>query len=304
MQPVREDEARARQSVPERHGAVVLDRLVRPPVLELDAGVLSERHEVGQEEPVGRLDLVLGVRGSGGAGSADGVPGKRERRRLASIPVVATAAPLLRARPLGLGRLAVVEEESRVPFERREHGVVGEREGGAHEAPAEIAAALDLRRVEQHEVLPRRRRPLVRVGRMEVADPRRRVDIRLRPYLPADLRHRRVRDDLDERALEEGHREVRRGSTVLASKRRGPGMLGRGTAGFRGCTVSRSEEERDGGIDGRGRPPIPRDADPGGSERLLLAARNREAERADGPRPSERSDGRGADAEARGPQPW
>src|SRR5207253_2881914 len=102
-------------------------RLVVAAVLQADAGVPAEGHEIGEQEAVGGLDLVLLVPDRLRAPRAAGMPDERERH-VQPAPIVAAPAPLLCARTLYLGGLAVVEEEARIAFERAKVRVVREDE--------------------------------------------------------------------------------------------------------------------------------------------------------------------------------
>ena len=119
VQYIRLYQGSAGSAVPVRHRLVVLLRAVVPSVLELDAGILPERHEVSQEKPVRRLNVVLFVRGLLRVARSHGMPDKRQRH-VPPAPVIAAAVPLFGTGAVALGREAVVEEEARVPLERRQ----------------------------------------------------------------------------------------------------------------------------------------------------------------------------------------
>ena len=162
----------------------MLGGVVHAAVFEADDGVAAERHQVGQEEPVGGLDLVLLVLGLLGAARADGMAGEGQGHVLAA-PIIAAAAPFLGAGAVGLRRLAVVEEEPRVAFQRVEHGPVGEDPRGADEMSGPIAAALGVARVEEDQVFAGLGIRVIAIGRVEVADVGGRISARLRSAAPS-----------------------------------------------------------------------------------------------------------------------
>ena len=126
LQLVGLDQRCGRKAVPVGHGLIVLRRFVHAAVFELDAGILAERHQVGEEEAIGGFDVVLGTHGVLGAFGARGMAGEGQRH-VEAAPIVSAAAPFFGAGALGLRRPAVVEEEARIAFERVEHGVVRRR---------------------------------------------------------------------------------------------------------------------------------------------------------------------------------
>src|SRR5688572_9829771 len=78
--------------------------------------------------------------------------GEGERHGPAA-PIVATAAPFYGAGAVGLRRVAVVEKESRVPFQSKMICLMREDERRADELAAPVAAPFGLRRIEQNDVL-------------------------------------------------------------------------------------------------------------------------------------------------------
>ena len=128
------DKGGTRKAVPVGHCFIVFSRLVLSTVFEADQGVLAERHEIGQEKAISRLDHVFFVLRRAWAGGARGVSYEGEGH-VAFAPVIAAAAPFLRASALGLRGQAVVEEKSRVSFERGEFCAMGENPGIPYEMP-------------------------------------------------------------------------------------------------------------------------------------------------------------------------
>src|SRR5437867_703401 len=102
----------------------MLGRLVGSAVLELDAGVFPEGEKVGEEEAVGGFEFVVVAFRFFGRWRATGMT-REGQGHVSSSPVIAAAAPFFGAGALGLGRLAVVEEETRIAFEGVEDGVMG-----------------------------------------------------------------------------------------------------------------------------------------------------------------------------------
>ena len=114
--------------------------------------VLSKRHQVRQQKAIRRMNLVLVILGLRQLPRADRMTGKRQRHVL-SAPIIPAAAPFLRPGALGLRRLAVVKEKSRIAFQRVKIIAVRKNKRRADEASRPIAAAFGLARVEQHHVL-------------------------------------------------------------------------------------------------------------------------------------------------------
>ncbi len=142
FEPVGFDERRRGAAVPIGHSSVVIGAVILAAMLEADAGVAAERHQVGEQKAIGRLDFVLGVLGRGRVRRADRMAGKRQGHGLAT-PIVAAAAPFLGPGSLCLWRLTVVEEETGITFQRAELGVFGKDERSADEMARPVAAAFD-----------------------------------------------------------------------------------------------------------------------------------------------------------------
>src|ERR1044071_4510680 len=107
LQLIRADERRAVGAVPVGHRLVVFRRLVLSAVLEADDGAVAEGHQVGEQETIGGFNPVLVVECLLCVAGPDGVAGERESH-VPAAPVVAPAAPFLRARSVSLRGLAVV----------------------------------------------------------------------------------------------------------------------------------------------------------------------------------------------------
>ena len=94
----------------------------------------------------------------------------KRQRHVAPAPVISASAPFLRARPLSLRRLAVVEEKSRVAFQRAQHRAVGKNPGRAHKIARPIAAAFRCARVEQPQVIAGLGIELIAIRRVKISN--------------------------------------------------------------------------------------------------------------------------------------
>src|ERR1035437_360130 len=186
LQLVRLDEGGAVHSVPVGDGLVVFGGIILAAVFEADYGIPAEKHKVGQEKPVSGFYLVLLVLRLLGIASAGGMPGEGQRHVLAA-PIISAPAPFLGAGALRLRRLAVVEEEPGIAFQRAEHRAVGEYPGGAHQMPRPIATAFGVARIEEDQILARLGSRVIAIGRVKVADVRRGISIWLATQRPANL---------------------------------------------------------------------------------------------------------------------
>ena len=148
FQLVRLDERWPVHSIPIRDRLIMFGGFILAAVFELDAGVLAKGHQVSQEKTVGGFDPILVTFSLFHAAGAGGMAGEGQGH-VAPAPIIATAAPFLRAGALGLWCLTVIKEKARVAFERVEHGAVREYPGGANEMARPIAAAFGVARVEQ-----------------------------------------------------------------------------------------------------------------------------------------------------------
>src|SRR4051812_42866661 len=110
----------------------MLFRVVRAPVLELDAGVFTEGHQVGQEKSISRFDFVFRRFRRSDILSASGMAGEWESH-VDPAPVISTAAPFFRACSLALRSVAVIKEKSRIPFQRVQFRIMREDERCADE---------------------------------------------------------------------------------------------------------------------------------------------------------------------------
>src|ERR1035441_402638 len=155
-------------------------------MFEADYGIPAERHKVCQEKPVSGFYLVLLVLRLLGAARAGGMPGEGQRHVLAA-PIISAPAPFLGAGTLRLRRLAVVEEEPGIAFQRAEHRAVGEYPGSAHQMTGPIATAFGVARIEQDQILARLRVRMIAVGRVKVAYVRGGIPVRLVTQRPANL---------------------------------------------------------------------------------------------------------------------
>ena len=121
-------------------------------VLELNHGVASERHQVGEQEAISGFDFIFVVLRLLHVARADGMSGEGQRH-VESAPIIAAAAPFFRSGALSLRRLAVVEEKARITFQRAEIGAIGKDPRRSDKIARPIAAAFGLARVEQDEIL-------------------------------------------------------------------------------------------------------------------------------------------------------
>src|SRR4051794_7538336 len=96
-------------------------------MLKLYAGVLSERHQITKQKPVCGMDFVLVALRLFQVARSHRMAGKRQRH-VDATPIVATPAPLLRSGPVRLGRLTVIEEKTRIPFQGPQIVLVSENE--------------------------------------------------------------------------------------------------------------------------------------------------------------------------------
>src|SRR5205085_11220789 len=110
------------------------------------------------------------------------------QRHIQTAPVVSTAAPLLRPRPLSLRRQAVIEEEPRIALQRAQTGAVGEYPRCTHQMPRPCCAAFYSLCVQQGEVDPWFGHRMVTIGRMEICDMVALALISLFDDLPGDIR--------------------------------------------------------------------------------------------------------------------
>src|SRR6266540_4827036 len=115
------------------------------------------------------MDLALVVRRLFPIARAHRMTGKGQRH-VQSAPIIPAATPLFGARAVSLRRLAVVEIEARVAFERAEVVLVGEDEGRADKTARPVPAAFGLARIEQDKVPAQLRFRVIAIGRVKVTD--------------------------------------------------------------------------------------------------------------------------------------
>jgi len=202
------NEAGRWQAVPVGNGLVVLRGFVDAAVLQLNARVLSEGHQIRQQKAISRFDFVLFAGGCLGVLRARGMARERESHIL-TTPVIPAAAPFFRAGALRLRCAAVIEEEPRIAFQCVEHRGVREDEGRAYELARPVPASFGLGSIQQHQILARFGRRMIAIGGMKIADVIRRVAIGRGANLPLDIRDRHFgAREFDSRRVEERHREV------------------------------------------------------------------------------------------------
>ena len=199
------------------------------------------------------------------------------KRHILAAPVVTATAPLLRAGPLGLGRLAVVEKEAGIAFERAEVGLVREDERGADEGAGPVGAALRLAGVEQDEVMAWLGRAVIPVGGVEITDLIWRAGVGNVADLPLHAGERlfTVAHECDLSRFEKRHGEIAGHFRSDAIKvdvngKRLHQVFGVGTI----VESSRAEEESHGRIDGGLGPFIPRHAQDGSAKSLRIGNGN------------------------------
>src|SRR5438876_12285280 len=115
LQLIRLHERSAIHTVPIRDGLIVLGGLILSAVFQPDEGVFSKGHQIAEQEPVGRFDLVLLILCFFGVARAGRMAGKGPAHILA-VPIISSAAPFLRAGALGLPSLVVIKESARFRF--------------------------------------------------------------------------------------------------------------------------------------------------------------------------------------------
>src|SRR5581483_11754118 len=121
-------------------------------VLQANHGILSERHEVGEQKAVSGFDFVFTVNGRLRGPRSHGMTCKGQCH-IESTPIISTAAPLFRPRALRLWRQAVIEEETRIALECFEICIVRKDERCTGQLSGPLGTALCLARIEQQEIL-------------------------------------------------------------------------------------------------------------------------------------------------------
>ena len=124
FQFIRLDQRRGGGAIPVGHRLVMLGGFILSTVFEADHGVFSERHQVGQQESISRLNFVFFILRLFLVARAHRMAGERQRH-VTSTPVIPAATPFLGAGAISLRRLAVIEEKTRVTFQRVEVGAIG-----------------------------------------------------------------------------------------------------------------------------------------------------------------------------------
>src|SRR5688572_5276365 len=145
-----------------------------PAVFQVNARVLSKRHQVREQKTIGGLDEVFGVLCFLKAGCAARMA-REGQGHVATAPIVASPAPLFRAGAVGLRACAIVEEKSRVAFQRGQHATLRENPRGSDEVAGPRAASFGVSRVEEDEILPGTRLAMIAIRRVEITDVRSRI---------------------------------------------------------------------------------------------------------------------------------
>ena len=250
--------------------------LILTAVFEANDRAFAKGHQVGQEKPIRRFNFVLVILGFLFVARADRVTDERQRH-VAATPIIAATTPFLGPSAAGLRRLAVVEEEARITFERVQHGAMRKNPRGADEVARPVAAVFGFDRVEQHKVFAGFRTRMIAVSGVEVSDVVGRFFQRVITDVPSDAGQvdSAVTDQFDLCRLEKRHGKVAGEMDVVGGELNDDGKALDQIFAI-GAVVegSRAEEERNRRIHGRVREFVPREAQAGASEPDGLFARH------------------------------
>ena len=147
----------------------MLHRFVGPAVLKADASIFAEGHQVGQQEAVARLNLVIFLLRGLEAGGANRVTGEGQGH-VAPAPIVSAAAPFLSAGALRLRGEAVVKVEAWVALQAKSAAV--HQVGVSHIQQCRVQRAIGQHRADVlggRDVLERHTGRRLRIGEVPSA---------------------------------------------------------------------------------------------------------------------------------------
>src|SRR5439155_1139822 len=110
------DEGSCRRAVPVGDGLIVLGGLILAAVLELNASVISERHQVSEQKAIGRFNFVLIAFGLLFVSRAGWMSCKRQGH-VEAAPIITPPTPFFRSGPLPLRSFAIIKEKTRITFQ-------------------------------------------------------------------------------------------------------------------------------------------------------------------------------------------
>src|ERR1700691_2934359 len=137
-------------------------------MFEVNDRMLSEWHQVGEQETIGGLDLVFFVHSKLYATCAHRMAYEGQSH-VQTAPIVPTAAPFFGPGTLRLRGKAVIEEEPRIAFKGSQVRMVREDERCAGKVPRPLVRSFHVSRVQEHQVFSGRWVGKVAVGRMEIS---------------------------------------------------------------------------------------------------------------------------------------
>src|ERR1700677_43353 len=222
--------------------------------------ILPEWHQVGEQETICGLDLVLFVHRKLCVTRAHGMADEGQSH-VQTAPIVATPSPFFGPGSLSLWREAVIEEEPRIAFKGLQVCLVRKDERRSHKAPRPLLRSFHVAGVEKHQVLSGSRGGKVPVRRMKISQLARGLLQRHGSHLPLDLIDWLTSaNKLYPRGAKERHGEI----TLQVDS-----ILGKSNAGWKGLDQilavvaviksSGSKEKSNGSVDGMLRSSIPRD---------------------------------------------
>src|SRR6266404_9928964 len=141
LQFVRLDQSRNVCPIPIGDRLVVLAGLIFTPMFKADDCPLAKGHQIRQQKPVCRFDLVVFVLRLAFTASAGRVAGKWQSH-VASTPVISAPAPFLCPRSVSLRCSTVIKEKTRVALQRIQRGAMRENPRSADETAGPLTAAL------------------------------------------------------------------------------------------------------------------------------------------------------------------
>src|SRR5271154_7172645 len=248
-------------------------------MFEVNDRMLSEWHQVGEQEAIGGLDLVFFVHSKLCATCPHRMADEGQSH-VQTAPVVATAAPFFGPSTLRLRRKAVVEEEPRIALKGSQVRMVREDKRCAGKVPRPLVRSFHVSRVQELQVLSGQWVGKVAVGRMEISQLIRGLLQWHGPHLPfngIDLLTRP--HELYARGAKERHGEItHQVDSILGKANVGRKRLDQVLAVVAVIKSAGAVEKSDGSIDGRLRSSVPGDPQMNALESSSLITRNGKAQ--------------------------